>query len=861
MRKPYRFKKLFLALISLNLVSNFAVCATDSVQDYSQDEIADVLGWIQKPGANVCNGYYADPDLHSTNTSFDTRDINTQVTQVAADSTDLHPSGISTFTGNVKVEQTGRQIQGQTVQIDRDAKTQKINSIELHQRVVVQEPSRIVVGDHAKLYPDKHEGVYDDAIYRMSLGFQPIEFKKMIDGSYKINGLVAQGKAKQIQQTRKGYYILKQVNYSTCSPENTSWHLHATQIDLNHDTGRGTAKNATIYFKSVPLLYAPYFTFPIDKRRESGFLIPVYSSSTEGGVGIGLPYYWNMSPNYDMTITPTWYSKRNLYLSTKNRFLTQDSSGELDLGGLPNDLAFANFQKNAPADYPPSSTNTPELNRLENDSDTRWYYHLKDVTNFSPQLQGNVDITKVSDDYFQQDFRLPSAINGQILQQASLNYSAEYWHAQLLAQNYQTLHPITMLSNANQYSRLPDLNYNFNYPANAHLNYLFNGETVNFNRELNPGEIYDSASGEPTNGLRTNAEPGLEGNYRNSYSYLKPTLQWDLTEYNLQDQILGNSNTITRSLPIFDVDSGLYLDREINWFHNSYDQTLEPRIFYLYVPYRVQNQIPLFDTASQTFTFNQLFATNRFTSIDRIGDANQVSLALTSKMLNAETGAQQSEWGIGRIYYTRNRDVTLCGQAGCQDPQNTVGALSPTEKASPLVGFANYALNKDWNTNANLAWDPHTHETNNGSFNFQYKPLFNHIINIGYSYVQFGDTYSPPTPNPLDARNNLSQLGASTAWPITQKIDGLASWNYNVSHEHFQTYLYGLGYNTCCYAARLAMSRTFYALSGSGSPQFNRQIVFEFVLKGFGGLNEASAFNTIGASVPGYQDAFNKNVY
>jgi LPS-assembly protein len=853
------WRYVFTVITSLGMLSSGH--ADTSVQNYSPAETADALGWLNKPGTNICNGYYIDPDLHSTDTSMNMQDVSTSTTNIAADSGDLHNTGISTLSGNVSIEQTGRLIQGQQAQIDRDANNQKINSIELKDRVIVKEPSRVMVGDHAKIYPNSQQGVYDNAIYRMALGFQPIQLKKMVDGSYKVNGLVAQGNATQIHQTKKGYVILKDANYSTCSPLNTSWHIRAKQIDLNRDTGRGHAKHAVIFFRSIPVFYTPYLSFPIDKRRESGFLIPTYSNSKLGGIGVGIPYYWNMAPNYDMTITPTWYSKRNLYLTTKNRVLTEHSNGELDLGGLPNDLAFAKFQQNALSDYGANPANQPELSRLENASDARWYYHLKDVTNFTPQLQGKVDATKVTDDYFQQDFNLPSQVSGQLLQQGALLYSSQYWSAQLLAQKYQTLHPVTMLANANQYSRLPDLSFNLNYPTSPYISYLFNGETVDFSRDLNPGETFNSASGEPTSGLRTNAEPGISTHWGNSYSFIKPTLQWDTTEYNLSNQMIGNENTITRSLPIFDIDSGLFFDRDVSWLGKEYDQTLEPRIYYLYVPYRTQNQIPLFDTALQTFTFNQLFQTNRFTSIDRIGDANQVSVALSTKFINADTGVQQSELGIGRIYYRRNRDVALCSEYGCQDSQYTVGSLSPTESASPLVGFANYALNKNWTTTANLAWDPATHQTNNGNFNFQYKPATNHIINLGYNYVQFGDPYTPPTTNPLDARNNLSQLTASTAWPLTQKIDGLASWNYNISHKHFQTYLYGLGYNTCCYATEIALSRTFYALSGSGEPLFNRQIIFEFVLKGLGGVNQNSSLSTIGTSIPGYQDTSNQNVY
>ena len=311
---------------------------------------------------------------------------------------------------------------------------------------------------------------------------------------------------------------------------------------------------------------------------------------------------------------------------------------------------------------------------------------------------------------------------------------------------------------------------------------------------------------------------------------------------------------INRSTPILDVDTGLYFDRATNLFGSEYNQTLEPRLFYLHVPYRSQYEIPIFDTANQSFNFDQLFQTNRFKGIDRIGDANQISVALISRMLNSDTGIQQSKFGIGRIYYMENRKVQLCNQNNCEDSLFGVGVISPKERLSPVVGFFNYALNANWNFNSNLTYDPTTHETNNGNLNLQFKPYLNHIINFGYNYVQYGDTYSPATPSPTDPKNNLNQLTTSISWPLTQKIDGLAAWNYNVSHQHFQTYLYGASYNTCCYALRLGISRTFYALNSDGTPRFNNHLLLQFILKGLGGVGKQDTFTTFVNNIPGYEE-------
>ena len=235
---------------------------------------------------------------------------------------------------------------------------------------------------------------------------------------------------------------------------------------------------------------------------------------------------------------------------------------------------------------------------------------------------------------------------------------------------------------------------------------------------------------------------------------------------------------------------------------------------------------------------------------------------MTTRFLDADTGEEKSKWGVGRIFYHSSRQVTLCGSVNCQDSQYTVGATPPGEPASPIAAFGNYALNKAWNVNANIAWDPRYSQTNNGSLIFQYKPETNHLINVGYNYMQYGDPFTTPPPSsPADSKNNLNMITTSAAWPLTNTLEGMAGLNYNMSHSHFQTFFYGLSYNACCYAFRAGMSRNFYALSGTGSPQYNRHVVFQLVLKGLGGVGQNSTMNAINSNIPGYQDTFNTNVY
>lgn len=819
------------------------------------DQRASALGWVKDNKANICGGYYVEPNVGGgLNESNDV--LQKQAVEISADQTHLQTDGASTLSGKVIVKQPGRYVQSDQAVLLRNAKTKEITATDLTGNVVSREPSKVVVGDRAHINLLDHSGDYYDVIYRMGVEFQPISFTPLPDNQQKVHGMIAQGNADKFSQTKPGYYVLKHVTYSTCAPTANSWVLKSKTLNIDHENGHGTAWNATLFVKGIPVLYTPYFDFPIDKRRMSGFLMPYYSNSTNNGLSISTPYYWNLAPNYDMTLTPSWYSKRGLQLNTQNRYLTEINHGEVDLGFLPNDRAFQEFKDRAPVTY----AGNVALTKLENSSDNRSFYAWKDDAKFNANWHGNIDFTRVSDDYYQQDFGLRTPVPNQLLEQGTLNYNNAFLSSQLQVQNYQTLHPVTLLPTGNQYSRMPDLTVNLNPPPNNYFTPLFNGEAVYFKRSLSPGETQNTNSGQPTQGTRLNAEPGISVPFIAPAGYITPTLQYELTQYSLNTQQIGYNNSIYRSLPIFDIDSGLYFDRDVSFAKTDYQQTLEPRLYYLYVPYKDQYQIPVFDSGIQPFTFDQLFKNNRFSGIDRIGDANQISLALTSRLLDADSGAEKMRMGIGRIYYAHNRQVMLCNTAGCQDSLYSVGITSPTETASPVVGFFNYNLNSKWSTVSNLAYDPHTHQVNNGNLNIQYQPQRNHLVNFGYNFIQYGDPYSPPTATPDDPRNNLNQVSASFAWPITQSVSTMAGWNYNVSHQHFQTYLYGMTYNTCCYAVRLAAGRTFISLSGTGVPQYNKQIYLQLILKGLGGVGKNNALDAFTGNIPGYQDDLSQSV-
>lgn len=833
--------------------------------------MAENLGWVvaDEPCSH-CGGYFLEPVIPGTTAQLPP--INTTETTITANSGLGHlNNGISTLTGNLVITQPGRIVTADKG--DLNINNGVYTDIHLQGHVTLHEQGKFLIADKGHLnLQDKSAELYN-VIYRFFIpkanqSTPPVTGMpiKKIDKS-----LNAWGSASKMTQSPTKIVQLENTTYSTCPPISRVWNIESRLINLNHNTGRGTAYDATLYTYGIPVFYSPYFNFPIDNRRQSGFLFPTYTSSSITGIGIGFPYYFNLAPNYDDTLTPRYFTKSGMQLSNEFRYLTPDSSGNVSFSFLPNDRAFENFQNEAPAEFPGNVA----LPLLENDTDNRSMISWQDSTQFNNNWSGSVNYTRVSDDYYLEDFGATPAeiITNQLLQQATINYASEDWNFMGRLQSFQTLHPVNQAVTVNQYSSLPQFVLNSNLPVyDEQLNYEFSGELVNFTNSPNPGSTI-----EPPEGSRINLVPGVLFPLRSSAAYVTPQLQFDFTEYNVRNQPENFSDDINRSVPIFDIDSGLFFDRNIDFFGSDFEQTLEPRVYYLYVPDRNQNDIPIFDTYIQPFTYDQLFLDNRFTGVDRIGDANQISLGLSTRFLDQNTGEQKFQAGIGDIIYFENRQVSLCNTTGCTDTAiadgmltpfaSSVGTTSQTESTSPIVGQATYNLNKDWNTSVNVAWDPNTHlHTQNAGLNLQYNPLPDHIFNVGYNFLRYGDaiTAQPDsTPNTIlptvpatSSQNNLSQPGFSFVWPIRDQWQVVGSWNYNLSHEHSQAFFYGVEYDSCCWAVRLVQAHIFSSLNNFGAPQYSNTFYIQWQLKGLGNIGTNDPTGLLLSSIPGYADNF-----
>lgn len=436
--------------------------------------------------------------------------------------------------------------------------------------------------------------------------------------SFTLSEQHVRGTANEVIQFSSSLSRYKKIQYTTCDPGNSNWHLTADQLDINQESGLGTAQHATVYIQDLPVLYLPYLQFPIDDRRMSGILAPTIGSSTDSGDIISIDVYWNIAPNLDATITPIWYGKRGLQINTENRYLFKHHTGQLYLSILD------------------------DQKQNDNRSFQKWLHQA----NLGSNITADIALRHVSDDTFFDDFKSLDDIDDNVThleQQILLSHSTKLWTNNLLLQTYQT--PGTTKQ---PYSQLPKLT------VNSRFKKFDNG--VQFNT-INEWVRFDHESN--IVGDRTHLLPYLSWNQSDSWYFFKPKLEYAFSDYQLDNNNLGD-NSIQREIPIFSLDTGLLFDREMNT-ESNWTQTLEPRLYFLRTPYENQSHIPVFNSALLSNSYNNFFKSNRFSGSDRIGDANQISLGIGTRFLDNDSGAELLYSRIGQIFYANDRRVQISG--------------------------------------------------------------------------------------------------------------------------------------------------------------------------------------------------------
>lgn len=605
---------------------------------------------------------------------------------------------------------------------------------------------------------------------------------RMPDAKFSYAPRGAHGSASLLEFIEPGRTRLTDATYSSCTPEDMSWWVQAEKLDIDNTEELAVARNGRLYFKDVPIFASPYFQFPLGDRRRSGILTPSFGLNNRLGAETTVPIYWNIAPNRDVTLAPRLMSRRGVLMQSEFRYLEPTARGRLQYDILPNDRVGGERRDLL-------STQHEWSNRAG--------------------LAAGLNYNRVSDDRYFSDFGTNIVVASQSIlpQEAFVSYAKTYYNTALRVTKNQTLQdplfPVTK-----PYERIPQLTFNALDTNLAGFDVSVATEAVRFEH--------------PTleNGTRYTINPSVAYPWLAPGWFVIPKLQWHATRYELDQNLRPNAAKRDRSLPIASLDAGLVFERDGRWLGQDVTQTLEPRLYYSYVPFREQSTLPNFDSSLADFNFAQLFSENVFVGGDRIAEANQYTLALVSRMLDPSTGAERLRAAIGQRFYNTPQRVFLPGGGGAR-----------TDPSSDVLMALSGRLSRSWITDIAVQHSTSLNEIVRATVGVRYQPRRASVLSLAYRYKL----------------NELEQFDAAIQWPLAARWYGVARANYSTRDRDWIELLGGLEYKADCWVGRFAVQR-FATTAGTNTTQF----FFAIELNGLGSVGPAPT-EQLRRNIPGYQ--------
>ena len=794
-----------------------------------EQAVAKALGWVSSnEPENYCGGYYYSPK---------TKPAPPNKTKVSGGKARYKIGGDISIQGGVEVKQGRQEITAEKVTLKPNPKTKKIETIESKKDVSLRSPGQLVISKSAKANIKENTARLTDTYYLLEVqadptGTAPEQYEDPHFTGY------GRGRAKEVIQHDKNHYTLKDAYYTTGSPYDHSWKIGSSEIDINRESGWATTYNSLFYVQDVPIMYLPYMTFPINRERKTGVLFPK-AGNINGSYYYKQPVYFNLAPNYDLLFTPGYYTERGLMLEGNFNYMTETNSGTIGAQFMPYDREYGG---------------------------TRGMIGIIDEGHYGEHWASSLDVSWASDSTFIRDFSndLFAANQSLLTQEGSISYLDDHTFFDASLLNYQVLDEVLTPINT-PYSTLPQIDLNFEFPNTVpNLSFGIDDQFTYFYKE--DLAIPDTNTHQKrVTGQRMYAAPYIAAPFERSWGHINPNITLSNTLYNLQnnDAISGTDGNSQRAfpdnphriVPIVNVDAGLNFERDFTYKEESYNQTLEPKLFYTYIPYRDQNDIPLFDTQFTNFTYASLFRKNRFTSIDRINNANQLSYALETNITSNESGTNILSAGVGQMYYMTEQRVTLCNSASSGCTQNQFPKYGQT--LSDVAAYVNYQFLQDWYLHSNISYKPGESHVSLQSYNLQYKSDPRHIFNVGYENIL--NDYSLITPQEIQdnqAPPELSQVTTSALWGLNESISLVGMWTYSFNFQQTLNVYGGLQYDQCSWAIR-AMYQRFISNVNANNPKtingkFTNSFMISFELKGLGSAESGDMQSNLNM-IPGYE--------
>lgn len=676
-------------------------------------------------------------------------------------------SGTATLCGDVLLRKDELQVRSDTVNINEQSQTARLAG-----EVTLTTADSILRGDSALIEFEQDSTLLTNA-------------------DFFLYGQRARGTANQIITESSSSTRILQGEYTTCPPGNNDWRLIGKEITLDHDTGWGELSHMRLKLGKFPIFYAPYFRFPLDDARHTGLLYPEFNSLSEPDIAV--PFYWNIAPNYDWLIKPRKIGGRGMMLESEFRYLHQPGKGNINIGFLPEDRKFND----------------------EDRKSARWQHQ----GNFLKHWAWSTDVGYVSDNEYLDDLgaSLESIGESFVPRTLSLEGGIGAWRANMLVQSYQTID--AAIADADQpYRKLPEITL-------SHTGNLFQ-HRLEWHNALTYTYLAQPLATVAPYAHRTHLASDLSLPMQAPWYFLTPRITLQSTYYDLMGN--GQAQTGDRHVPTTSLDAGLFFDRPLKFGDANWTQTLEPRVFHAYTPFRQQDWLPVFDTTALTFGFDQLFRADRFTGIDRIGDTHQTTLAVTSRLLD-DTRSEKAKLTVGQILFHEDREVTLPGET----------ALIGTQ--SPLLIRGESRLPWAMTASGGLTWDSGQNVLEDGNLQLTRTNNPDRAWQTSYRYRKA-------------ATNNdrIEQITLGTRQRVRGAWHFVASVHFDVENTNTLEQLTGLQYEDCCWRADFVYHRRIRSSNDLSDTAENRYaFLFQFELKGLGGVGSRLE-NLLRETIPGY---------
>jgi LPS-assembly protein len=570
------------------------------------------------------------------------------------------------------------------------------------------------------------------------------------------------GTAERLLFEGPGQYRVQTASYTTCEPGNDAWFIRARQLDIDRSRDVGVARDASIVFFDKTIFYSPYLSFSLHQERKSGFLTPSYRTSNTTGFEFTVPYYWNIAPEMDATLYPRYMTKRGLQLGGEFRYLNPNWRGEARTEILSSDQ---------------------QVGR------DRWGIFAKHQQTLGRGWSGTVNVNRVSDGTYFTDLSTQVAVTSQVhltndltLARSGTWGNGGTYSFSAFAQRWQTLQSDPLAPLVAPYNRQPQLTLSVQRLGTRVGDFDLLGSYTAFDH---PSLI---------NGQRVVLNPSLSLPLQNAFAFVTPKIGAHITRYAMGENNTLNLQDRTRTLPVFSAETGVVFEREMQARGQTLIQTLEPKAYYVYIPYKDQSQLPNFESGLQGVNFATLFSENQFSGSDRINDANQLTAGLSSRFIDASTGIERLRVALAQRFYFEPQQVTLPGVAPRASDSNS----------SDLLAVISGNVAKNWTTEAGWQYNTDLKQVQKFNIAGRYQPQAGKVLNLAYR----------------ETINTVRQTDISAQWPIDGRWTAVARWNYSIRDNRTLEALAGVEYNDRCWALRIVGHRFATTTSAASTSVF-----------------------------------------